>query len=211
MSLVTSERESDGRLTAPAAERNKGPILEVLRRLLPKTGLVLEIASGTGQHVVHFAAALPSLTWQPTDPNAEHLISISAWIRHTGLENVRPPLALDVGDDPWPVGHADAVLCINLIHIAPWAVTAQLLEGAAWVLAPGSLLFLYGPYRHFGQHTGPGDVAFDADLRSRNPEWGLRDMEEVVALAGKRGLSMVEIVPMPANNFSVVFRRDRDQ
>ncbi len=210
MSRMTSERENDGRLMAPAAERNKGPILEVLKRFLPGHGLVLEIASGTGQHVMHFATALPELTWQPTDLNAEHLTSISAWIRHSGLGNVRTPFELDVGADPWPVERAEAVLCFNMIHIAPWAATRQLIEGAARVLAPGGVLFLYGPYRRFGAHTAPSNEAFDADLRMRNPEWGLRDMEEVVALAERNGLSLVEIMPMPANNFSVVFRRGRD-
>jgi SAM-dependent methyltransferase len=210
MSPMTAESSDDGRLTAPAAERNKGPILEVLRRFLPKAGLVLEIASGTGQHVMHFASALPSLTWQPTDLNAEHLTSISAWIRYGGLGNVRPPFELDVGADPWPVQRADVVLCFNMIHIAPWAAAVQLLEGAARVLVPGGVLFLYGPYKRFGAHTAPSNEAFDADLRRRNSEWGLRDMEQVVELAGKNGLSLVEIVPMPANNFSIIFRHDHD-
>ena len=210
MSRMTAGRSDDGRLTAPAAERNKGPILEVLKRFLPESGLVLEIASGTGQHVMHFAAALPALTWQPTDLNQEHLTSIAAWIRHSGLGNVRSPVELDVGADPWPVERADAVLCFNMIHIAPWAATKELLKGTARVLAPGGVLFLYGPYRRFGAHTAPSNEAFDADLRARDPEWGLRDMEEVVALAGQHGLALVEVVPMPANNFSVIFRRDRD-
>lgn len=210
MSRMTAGRSDDGRLTAPAAERNKGPILEVLKRFLPESGLVLEIASGTGQHVAHFATALPSLTWQPTDLDPEHLISIAAWRRHSGLQNVRPPFELDVGSNPWPVERADAVLCCNMIHIAPWAATKGLLKGAARVLVPGGVLFLYGPYRRFGAHTAPSNAAFDADLRARDPEWGLRDMEEVVALAAKNGLSLVEIVSMPANNFSIIFRRDRD-
>lgn len=210
MSRMAVGRNDDGRLTAPAAERNKGPILDVLKRFLPESGLVLEIASGTGQHVVHFATALPALTWQPTDLDPEHLISIAAWRRHSGLQNVRPPFELDVGANPWPVERADAVLCCNMIHIAPWTATVQLLEGAARVLVPGGMLFLYGPYRRFGRHTAPSNEAFDADLRARNPEWGLRDMEEVVALGVNNGLLLIEIEPMPANNFSVIFRRDRD-
>ena len=210
MSRMTAGQSDDGRLTAPAAERNKEVILEVLKRFLPKSGLVLEIASGTGQHVTHFATALPALTWQPTDLDTEHLISIAAWRRHSGLQNVRPPLKLDVGANPWLAEQADAVLCCNMIHIAPWAATAQLLDGAARVLVPGGILFLYGPYRRFGGHTAPSNEAFDADLRKRNLEWGLRDMEVVVALAGQNGLSLVEVVPMPANNFSILFRRDRD-
>lgn len=210
MSRMTAGRSDDGRLTAPAAERNKGPILDILKRFLPESGLVLEIASGTGQHVVHFAAALPALTWRPTDLDPEHLISIAAWRQHSGLQNVRPPFEIDVGANPWPIEQANAVLCCNMIHIAPWAATAQLLEGAARVLAPGGVLFLYGPYKRFGAHTAPSNEAFDADLRRRNPEWGLRDMEEVAELAVKNGLTLVEIVAMPANNFSVIFRRDQN-
>jgi SAM-dependent methyltransferase len=210
MSRMTAGRSDDGRLTAPAAERNKEPILDVLKRFLPESGIVLEIASGTGQHVTHFATALPTLTWQPTDLDPEHLISIAAWRRHSGLQNVPPPLKLDVSTNPWPVERTDAVLCCNMIHIAPWAATTQLLEGAAGVLVPGGILFLYGPYRRHGQHTAPSNEAFDTDLRRRNPEWGLRDMEEVIELAVKQKFSLVEIVAMPANNFSIVFRRIRD-
>jgi len=205
---MSGDLSDDGRLTAPSSERNKEPILEVLQRVLPEAGLVLEIASGTGQHVVHFAAALPRLTWQPTDLDREHLVSISAWIRHRGLDNVRPPLALDVGEHAWPVDRVAAVVCCNMIHIAPWTATIQLLTGAARVLVPNGVLFLYGPYRRFGRHTAPSNEAFDADLRRRNPEWGLRDMEEVIELAGNNHFSLLEVVPMPANNFSVVFRRD---
>jgi SAM-dependent methyltransferase len=207
MSRMTGELNDDGRITAPSTDRNKDPILEVLRRVLPDTGLVLEIASGTGQHVVHFAAALPRLFWQPTDLNREHLASISAWIRHRGLKNVHAPLELDVGSNAWPVDRAEAVVCCNMIHIAPWGATVQLLAGAARVLVPNGVLILYGPYRRFGRHTAPSNEAFDADLRGRNPEWGLRDMEEVIELAGGNSLFLLEVVPMPANNFSIVLRR----
>ena len=208
MSRMTGDLGDDGRLTAPSSERNKDPILEVLRSVLPDIGLVLEIASGTGQHVVHFAAALPGLTWQPTDLNQEHLVSIAAWIRRYGLKNVRPPVDLDVSSKVWPVEHAEAILCCNMIHIAPWAATVHLLAGASRVLVTNGVLFLYGPYRRFGRHTAPSNETFDADLRRRNPEWGLRDIEEVAGLAARNGLSLAEIVPMPANNFSIVFRRE---
>jgi SAM-dependent methyltransferase len=160
---------SDARRHWPAAERNKDAILDVLRRVLPKNGLVLEIASGTGQHVSHFAAALPALEWQPSEPDAEMHASISAWIEAEGLKNVRPPIALDVGTHPWPVERADAIVCCNMIHIAPWQATLDLMQGAGQVLGPGGVLFLYGPYRRFGAHTAPSNEAFDADLRSRNP------------------------------------------
>jgi SAM-dependent methyltransferase len=197
----------DARRSAPAADRNKEPILDVLRRALPATGLVCEVASGTGQHVVHFAAGLPRLTWQPTEPDASLRASIAGWIAHTGLANVRPPLRLDVGEE-WPIARADAVLCINMIHIAPWAATLHLLGGASRLLEPGGVLFLYGPYRRFGAHTAPSNAAFDADLRASNPEWGVRDMETVVEIAGQNGFALAEVVAMPANNFSLVLRRE---
>jgi SAM-dependent methyltransferase len=196
----------DARRSAPAADRNKGPILDVLMRVLPATGDVCEIASGTGQHVVHFAAALPRLTWHPTEPDARLRASIAGWIAHTGLTNVRPPLHLDVGGE-WPIAKADAILCINLIHIAPWAATLHLMQGASRVLAPGGVLYLYGPYRRFGAHTAPSNEAFDADLRASNPEWGVRDMEAVIEIAAQNGFALADVVPMPANNFSLVLRR----
>jgi SAM-dependent methyltransferase len=194
----------DARRHWPAAERNKGPILEVLRRVLPGRGLVLEIAAGTGQHTAHFAGALPSLEWQPTEFDASMLPSIEAWC--AGLANVRKPIALDVGKMPWPVGRADAILCVNMIHISPWQATLDLFAGAKTTLGPGGVLFLYGPYRRFGAHTAPSNETFDEDLRSRNPEWGVRDLEAVEAAARNHGFSLDEIVAMPANNFSVIFR-----
>ncbi|MCC6947172.1 MAG: DUF938 domain-containing protein [Bradyrhizobiaceae bacterium] len=209
MSRTSGDLGEDGRISSASAERNKGPILEVLRRFLPERGFVLEIASGTGQHVVHYAAALPSLTWQPTDINAEHLASIAAWIRHAELANVQAPAVLDVGG-AWPEERVDALICCNMIHIAPWQATLDLVRGAAKAVAPGGVLFLYGPYKRFGRHTAPSNEAFDASLRARNPEWGLRDMETVVELAATNGFDLAEIVAMPANNFSVVFRRRAD-
>jgi SAM-dependent methyltransferase len=198
---------SDARRHWPAAERNKEPILDVLRRVVPERGLVLEIASGTGQHIVHFAKALPALEWQPSDPDRDQHASIMAWIEAEGLKNVRPPIALDVGAHPWPVEHADAVLCINMIHISPWQATLDLMQGASFALVKGGVLFLYGPYRRGGAHTAPSNAAFDDDLRARNPDWGVRDLEAVEEIAQSYGFTLDEVVTMPANNFSVVFRR----
>ncbi|PWC36973.1 SAM-dependent methyltransferase [Azospirillum sp. TSO22-1] len=191
------------RLDAPATGRNRDPILAVLRRVLPARGTVLEVAGGTGQHAAHFAEALPDLVWQPTDPDPAHRASIAAWTE--GLPNVRPPLALDATRRPWPVERADAVLCINMIHIAPWAACLGLLAGAAEILASGAPLVLYGPYRRGGAHTAPSNAAFDANLRARNPEWGVRDLEAVAHAAA--GFVLDEVVEMPANNLTVVFRR----
>jgi SAM-dependent methyltransferase len=197
-----------GALCAPAPERNKGPILDVLRRVLPRQGVVLEIASGTGQHVVHFAAGLPDLTWQPSDADAQARASIAAWRADANLPNVLPPLDLDVRCEPWPVQRADALVCINMIHIAPWAAAVHLVEGARRILPPGAPLVLYGPYRRDGRHTAPSNAAFDADLRRRNPDWGVRDLEAVAALAAENAFAFDEAVEMPANNLTVVFRRN---
>ena len=197
----------DGRRFAPSAERNSDPILAVLRRVLPAAGLVLEIASGTGQHVVHFARGLPALTWQPTDADPASRESVRAWVSSASIDNVRAPIALDVCERPWPIAEADAVLCINMIHIAPPAATTGLLAGASDILTPGGVLVLYGPYRRFGRHTAPSNEQFDAELRARNPDWGVRDMEAVLASAADNGFALDEIVEMPANNFAVVLRR----
>jgi SAM-dependent methyltransferase len=197
----------DVREHTDAADRNKGPILEVLARVLPRRGLVLEIASGTGQHVVHFAQALPHLTWQPSDASTARHGSVIAWTAHERLANVRPPIVLDVRAWPWPLRTADAIVCINLIHVAPWAATLALLDGAARVLPHGGVLFLYGPYRRGGRHTAGSNAAFDADLRARDPAWGLRDVESVSDEASARGLACEEIVQMPINNLAVMLRR----
>ena len=197
--------ESAARI-APAAERNKGPILEVLRRVLPSSGLVLEIASGTGQHAVHFAQGLPTIEWQPSDPDAASRESIAAWSAKAGLSNLRPVLELDVCALPWPVERAAAIVCINMIHISPVASTFALLDGAARLLPAGGVLLLYGPYKRGGAHTAPSNEAFDMQLRSQNPEWGVRDLEWVEDLARERGGVLEETVQMPANNFCVVFR-----
>jgi SAM-dependent methyltransferase len=201
------EKSTDGKRWSPSAERNKGPILDVLARVLPRRGRVLEIASGTGQHVMHFADALPDLAWQPSDPDAELRESIAVRVREEGRANVADPIDLDVTRLPWPVQSADAVLAINMIHIAPWAATLGLFEGAKALLSAGQVLFLYGPYRRFGGHTSASNAEFDRDLRARDPEWGLRDMEAVTDVAARAGFDLAETVAMPANNFSLVFKR----
>jgi len=193
------------RETAPSAERNKGPILDVMRRALPVRGLVLEIGSGSGQHVAHFAAALPLLEFQPRELDTARQASIRAWTR--GLRNVKPAIELDVMRHPWPIDAADAIICINVIHISPWAATLALMQGAAAILPAGGVLVTYGPYRRDGRHTAPSNEEFDASLRSRNSEWGVRDMEEVEAAANRAGLRLEDAVPMPANNFTLILRR----
>jgi SAM-dependent methyltransferase len=195
------------RLMSAAAERNKQPILDVLRRVLPASGTVLEIASGTGQHAAHFAAALPQHVWQPTDSDPELLDAIREQVELRSLPNLNAPLRLDVRQRPWPVERADAILCINMIHIAPWAATEELCRGASEALADGAPLLLYGPFRVAQRPTAPSNEAFDASLRARDREWGLRDLEAVAATAAGYGFALEEIVEMPANNLIVVFRR----
>lgn len=195
------------RREAPAAARNRQPILEVLQPRLPATGLVLEIASGTGEHVVHYAAARPQLMFQPSDPDADARASVDDWVQTLGLNNVRPAIEIDVTRTTWPVERADAVLCCNMIHIAPWEATVGLVGGAARLLSRGGLFYLYGPYRRDGRHTAPSNEAFDNDLKRRNPAWGVRDLETVVDLARTHGFSAPDIVEMPANNLSLLFNR----
>jgi hypothetical protein len=197
----------DARLFAPAAARNRQPILDVLARHLPPRGLVLEVASGTGEHVVHFARGCPDLTFQPSDPDPAHRASVDAWSAVLGLANVRPAIALDVSAEVWPVKAADAIVCINMIHIAPWAAAEGLVRGAGLMLPPGGLLYLYGPYTRGGQHTAPSNAAFDAGLRAQNPAWGVRDLEAVAALAVVHGFVAPIVEQMPANNLSLAFRK----
>lgn len=194
--------------TAPATERNREPIAAVLREVLPALGTLLEIASGTGEHAVYFAGRFPALRWQPTDPDPAALESIRAWRDEAGPENLLEPLRLDAAADEWPVDSADAVLCVNMVHISPWAATEGLMRGAGRVLAAGAPLLLYGPYRRAAAPTAPSNLAFDQSLRARNPEWGLRDLEAVEAEAAGRGLGLERVVEMPANNLTLVFRRD---
>ena len=201
------EKRADGKWFIPAAERNKGPILDVLTRVLPTRGVVLEVASGTGQHVIHFAKALSGLTWQPSDPDPELRKSIALRVGEEQLANVNPPIDLDVSRLPWPLQTADAVVCINLIHVAPWSATLALLEGSKALLPAQHVLFLYGPYRRFGQHISKSNEQFDSDLRAHNAEWGVRDLEAVSETAASLGFVLAEIAEMPANNFSLVFER----
>lgn len=198
----------DGLLYAPATERNREAILEILRRLFSptETTAVLEIASGTGQHATFFAKALPSVLWHPSDPDELSRESIAAWTQATQAENVAFPLEIDVCDEPWPISKpVDAVVCINMIHIAPWEAALALFRGARRVLKERGLLYLYGPYKVGGLHTAPSNERFDQDLRTRDPLWGVRDLEAVVFEAAKVGFSLKETIAMPANNFSLVF------
>ncbi|MFL6845504.1 MAG: DUF938 domain-containing protein [Allosphingosinicella sp.] len=192
---------------SPAAARNREPIAAVLREVLPAEGIVLEIASGTGEHSVYFAERFPALLWRPSDADPEALESIEAWVREAGLLNLLEPVQLDVCEPVWPIGHADAILCINMVHISPWAATVELLRGSAWYLDPGAPLILYGPYRQAGVATAPSNEAFDASLKARDPEWGLRELEAVEAEAGRSGLRLERVFEMPANNVTAVFRR----
>lgn len=195
----------DKRRSAPAALRNRDPIAAVLAEVLPAEGLVLELASGSGEHAVHFARVFPALTWQPSDPDAQARASIAAW--REGLANVLPPLAIDAATADWPCPRADAVLCINMIHISPWEATEGLMRGAGALLAAGAPLVLYGPYRRAGRPLEPSNAAFDADLKRRDPRWGLREVDAVSACAAAAGLALDRVVEMPANNLTVVFRR----
>jgi SAM-dependent methyltransferase len=195
-------------LSSPAALRNRDPVLDVLRPRLPASGLVLEIAAGTGEHAVHFAAAFPSFTWQPADQDPAALASIAAWRGIAALPNLLPPLPLDASNpETWPVQRADAIVNINMIHIAPWAAAQGLMRGAGQLLPPGGLLYLYGPYLEAGIATAPSNLAFDASLKSRDPSWGLRHLDEVSALASVHDLDLAERIEMPANNLSLVFRK----
>jgi SAM-dependent methyltransferase len=193
--------------SAPAALRNREPILEVLRTVLPERGLVLELASGTGQHAVHCAAALPKLTWQPSDRDPDALAIIRSWIAEARLPNVREPIAIDAASDDWGIAAADAIVCVNMIHISPWSACEGLFRGAARLLPPGAPLFLYGPFRFHGSYTAPSNDEFDASLRARDPSWGVRDVADLTRLGEERGLARHAIVEMPANNHSIVFRR----
>jgi SAM-dependent methyltransferase len=199
----------DLRQFAPAAARNRDPIWAVLQPQLPQAGLVLEVASGSGEHALHFAQrAGPGLVFQPSDPDPQARASIDAWTAAAGIANIRPALALDATAAAWPIAHADVVLCLNMIHIAPWEAAIGLVHGAARVLSRGGLLFLYGPFKRDGQHTAPSNAAFDRDfLRARNPDWGVRDLEAVATLAAAQGFGTPDIVTMPANNLSVLLRR----
>jgi hypothetical protein len=194
------------RRSAPAALRNREPIADVLREWLPDSGLVLEIASGTGEHAVHFAKEFPALEWQPTDIHADALTSITAWRNAEPLPNLRAPLKLDASSPDWPIDRADAVLSINMVHISPWASALGLLNGAARLLDAGAPLILYGPWIAAEAETAPSNIEFDAQLRARDPAWGLRTVEEFAAAADERGFALQETRAMPANNRMLLLR-----
>ncbi|MBD1862884.1 MULTISPECIES: DUF938 domain-containing protein [Trichocoleus] len=202
---------------APATARNREPILQVLQRVLPDTGTVLELASGTGEHAIFLAPRLQPRIWQPSDPNPEMVASIAAWQQEWPSKHLRSPLQLDAREPVWPVEIVSdgndlpeppisAIVCINMIHIAPWSACLGLMAGAGRILPAGGILYLYGPYQQSGQHTAPSNEFFDETLRSQNPEWGVRHLEDVVAAANAQNLTLLETVPMPANNFSVIFQ-----
>jgi SAM-dependent methyltransferase len=197
----------DSRQYRPHVARNREPILEILRRILPPHGFGLEVASGSGEHAVYFAERLPALHWQPTDPDPQALDSIAAHRAAGGAPNLLPPLQLDVHTERWPAERADAIVCCNMIHIAPWSACAGLIAGAARVLPAGGILYLYGPYKIDGRHTAPSNEAFDAQLRNQNAAWGIRNLADVQALADRHGFGLAQTVAMPANNLSVIFRR----
>lgn len=198
---------------APAADRNKEPILEVLKGCLPNHGTILEIASGTGQHAVHFIRNLPNHYWQPSDPNGDSRNSISAWWWEVQLNNILPPLDINTQDDIWSVEKiilplpVSSLVCINMIHISPWESTIGLMKGAARILPSDGILYLYGPYKVKGKHTAPSNELFDITLKSQNPKWGVRDLEDVKKMASDHGLTFVKTVDMPANNLSVIFKK----
>lgn len=192
---------------APATARNSDAIAAVLAGELPQTGTVLEVASGTGEHAVFFAGRFPQLIWQPSDPDPAALESIAEWSAEAGLSNLHAPIRLDARAPDWPVSDAQAMLCINMVHISPWAATEGLFRGAARLLGAGAPLVLYGPYREAGVPTAPSNEAFDASLKARNPEWGLREVESVDRLAACHGFHRSARHAMPANNLTLVYRR----
>jgi len=194
----------------PSATRNTGPILEVLHAELPATGRALEIASGTGQHAVAFARAFPGIVWQPSDKDDKAKASVAARVSEEGLENLLPPLHIDVMVDDWCrdlPAELDLMVCINMIHISPWAACEGLMAGAGALLRSGGMIYFYGPYKRDGRHTAPSNEAFDASLRSRDPQWGVRDIVDLARVAGHQGMLLERTVAMPANNFSLIFRK----
>ena len=198
------------RLSSPATARNREPILAVLREVLPQRGKVLEVASGSGEHALHFARHLPSLTWQPSDPSKQALESIAAWRDAARLDNLLAPIQLDVTERPWPCRDFEALVCINVLHISPWQSTQALLAEAGACLPDNGALYLYGPFQRHDQPLAPSNAAFDVDLRRRDSQWGIRHLEDIQAEGERHGLILERTVEMPANNLSVIFRR-RDE
>jgi hypothetical protein len=223
LSKTTMTTHNNARQYAPATERNRQPILEILMQVLPLSGTVLEVASGTGQHAVFFAPRLCPRKWLPSDPNPEARASIAAWITHVRANNLYPPIELDACEPIWPVekevlpvelknsdfhpSTITAIVNINMIHIAPWAACLGLIAGASRLLPSGGILYLYGPFKQSGQHTAPSNLAFDQSLRLQNPDWGVRDIDDVVAIARQQNLNLSNIYQMPANNLSIVFQK----
>ena len=199
---------SDPRLYFPHVARNREAILQVLRRLLPPQGLVLEVASGSGEHAAYFAERLPSLIWQPSDLDPSSLASIAAHRTAADAPNLLAPVCLDATSEQWPVESADALVCINMIHISPWVVSEGLMAGARRVLRMGGVIYLYGPYKIDGRHTAQSNKEFDAWLRTQNAQWGVRDFADMADLAARNDFVLIETVPMPANNLSIIFKRD---
>ena len=196
----------DARRSAPAALRNREPIAEVLADWLPESGTVLEVASGTGEHAAWFAGRFPKLDWQPSDMHPDALASIKAWRAASGARNIKPPIVVDASADSWPIEQADAVLNINMAHISPWAASLGLIAGAARILPEGGSLILYGPWLKEDVETVPSNLAFDADLKARDPQWGLRRVEDFEAAADAHGFQLAEWRRMPANNLMLLFR-----
>lgn len=207
MASLFDPAADDNRLHAPATARNRDAILDVLKEHLPQSGTFYEIAAGTGEHALYFSAAFPNARWQPTDIDSSHIKSIDAWRTHSGPKNMQPAKYFDVLADDFLCDDLSAILAINLIHIAPWSVAETLFEKAGSALEAGKTLYLYGPYQKGGIHTSDSNVAFHASLQSRNAEWGIRHMEDAADLAAKNGFSEPTIIPMPANNFSLVFKK----
>lgn len=191
----------------PATRRNREPIRAALARVLPPSGIVLEIASGSGEHVAFFARHFPKLVWQPSDRDPTLIASIHAHAAASGAANILPPVLLDVQNDPWPITAVDALIAINMIHVAPWGASVALIAGATTVMAAGAPLFLYGPFKRGGRHTAPSNETFDRALREQDPSWGVRDLDDVSTIAVSHGFALDEIIDMPANNLSVVLRK----
>lgn len=202
---------ADQRMFSPSAARNSAPILAVLKRVLPTHGVVLEIGCGTGEHAVSFAAAMPYLTWRPSDPDSDARASTASWIRFSGLGNVLPPLDIEVCSTPWGVEQTapfEGIVSINMVHIAPWAASLGLVAGAGRLLCPGGVLVLYGPFMRNGEHSAPSNAAFDTSLKAHNSSWGVRDIADLERVGQSSGLSLRDTIEMPANNMSVVFTRN---
>jgi len=198
---------ADQKRYSPACERNKDAILEVLQDVMPASGTILEIACGPGQHAVHFAAGFPDVQWQPSDIDPTSIASTLAWRAETGVPNLLDPVILDATATEWPLERADGIICCNMIHISPWEVTLGLLDGAARILPENGILYTYGPYKVGGKHTAPSNEAFDQSLRSQNPSWGVRNLDDVALEARRRGLHLIKTIKMPANNFSVIYKK----